>query len=145
MHHLPRGSTHILPPKFTCNNGEAFLSALLAVTTTTTTQQEDLLPWLTVRLQSPTFFVTLLLNKKMLRRHFKRRNYFAAAAARRADYRWCGVEQVDQAAPIPTRSNGWRYRGERERERPTGARRYSGPGSAFAYRSPGLSPGPGHR
>ena len=35
-------------------------------------------------------------------------NYYAAASARRAEYRWCGVEQVDQAAPLAGRSNGWR-------------------------------------
>ena len=80
----------------------------------------------------------------MLRRHFKRRNYYAAATAPRPEYRWCGVEQVDQAAPIPTRSNGWRYLGPRQGET---YRRQAvfGPGFRLRLPFPRLSPGPGHR
>ena len=81
----------------------------------------------------------------MLRRHFKRRNYYAAATALpRPEYRWCGVEQVDEAAPIPTRSNGWRYLGPRQGET---YRRQAvfGPGFRLRLPFPRLSPGPGHR
>eukprot|EP00903_Cladosiphon_okamuranus_P014403 g13371.t1 len=81
----------------------------------------------------------------MLRQHYKQRNYHAAATALpRPEYRCCGVEQVDQAAPIPTRSNGWRYQGEREGET---SRLQAVFGAGFRLRLPfpRLSPGPGHR
>ena len=60
------------------------------------------------------------------------------------EYRWCSVEQVDEAAPISTRSNGWRYLGPREGET---YRRQAVIGAGFCLRLPfpRLSPGPGRR
>ncbi|CAM9140299.1 unnamed protein product [Laminaria digitata] len=57
-------------------------------------------------------------------------------------YRWCYVEQVDQAAPLASRSNGWRYTG------PVGVtyRRQAVFGTGFRIRiSFPSSLGPGHR
>ncbi|CAM9601814.1 unnamed protein product, partial [Ectocarpus sp. 6 AP-2014] len=75
----------------------------------------------------------------------QKRNYYAAATALpRPEYRWCYAEQVDQAAPLPDRSNGWRYLGPREGET---YRRQAVFGAGFRLRLPfpRLSPGPGHR
>ncbi|CAB1116241.1 unnamed protein product [Ectocarpus sp. CCAP 1310/34] len=35
----------------------------------------------------------------------------AVSSPHATSYRWCYVEQVDQAAPVAGRSNGWRYMG----------------------------------
>ncbi|CAB1113970.1 unnamed protein product [Ectocarpus sp. CCAP 1310/34] len=77
-------------------------------------------------------------------RHYKKRHYYAAATARRPEYRWCGVEQVDEAVPMSTRSNGWRYLGPREGET---YRRQAVFGAGFRLHLPfpRLPPGPGHR
>ena len=60
------------------------------------------------------------------------------------EYRWCSVEQVDEAAPISTRSNGWRYLGPREGETYRGQAVF-GAGFRLRLPFPRLSPGPGHR
>eukprot|EP00903_Cladosiphon_okamuranus_P021688 g19941.t1 len=72
------------------------------------------------------------------------RNY-AAATAPRPEYRWCGVEQVDEAAPIPTRSNGWRYLGPREGGETYRRQAVFGVGFRLHLPFPRLSSGPGHR
>eukprot|EP00903_Cladosiphon_okamuranus_P005592 g5564.t1 len=77
--------------------------------------------------------------------HFLRRNYYAVATAPRPEYRWCGVEQVDEAAPIPTRSNGWRYRGPREGGETYRRQAVFGAGFRLRLPFPRLSSGPGHR
>ncbi|CAB1116067.1 unnamed protein product [Ectocarpus sp. CCAP 1310/34] len=77
-------------------------------------------------------------------RLYKNRRYYAGGTARRPEYRWCYAEQVDQAAPMPDRSNGWRYLGPREGET---YRRQAGFGAGFRLRLPfpRLPVGPGHR
>ncbi|CAM9189604.1 unnamed protein product [Pylaiella littoralis] len=78
--------------------------------------------------------------------HFKERMARASTAAvsspHATSYRWCYVEQVDQAAPLAGRSNGWRYLG------PGGItyRRQAVFGTGFRVRiSFPSSPGPGYR
>ncbi|CAB1110487.1 unnamed protein product [Ectocarpus sp. CCAP 1310/34] len=80
----------------------------------------------------------------MLRRHFKTTNYYAGGTARRPEYRWCYAEQVDQAAPLPDRSNGWRYLGPREGQT---YRRQAVFRTGYRLRLPfpRLPAGPGHR
>ena len=69
-------------------------------------------------------------------RHFKKK--FASTV--QEEYRWCYVEQVDQALPLP-RSNGWRYMG------PHGVtyRRQAVFGAGFRVRVVISSTGPGHK
>ncbi|CAM9948387.1 unnamed protein product [Ectocarpus sp. 6 AP-2014] len=78
--------------------------------------------------------------------HFKERMARATTAAvsspHATSYRWCYVEQVDQAAPVAGRSNGWRYMG------PGGItyRRQAVFGTGFRVRiSFPSSPGPEYR
>lgn len=56
-------------------------------------------------------------------------------------YRWCYVEQVDQAEPLANRSNGWRYVG------PRGVmyRRQAVFGAGYRVRISASSHGPGYR
>ncbi|CAB1116215.1 unnamed protein product [Ectocarpus sp. CCAP 1310/34] len=56
-------------------------------------------------------------------------------------YRWCCVEQVDQAEPLPNRNNGWRYKG------PRGVmyRRQAVFGTGYRVRISATSRGPGYR
>ncbi|CAB1096640.1 unnamed protein product [Ectocarpus sp. CCAP 1310/34] len=66
----------------------------------------------------------------------------AVSSSHATSYRWCYVEQVDQAEPLAGRSNGWRYMG------PGGVtyRRQAVFGTGFRIRiSFPSSPGPGHR
>ncbi|CAB1096373.1 unnamed protein product [Ectocarpus sp. CCAP 1310/34] len=49
-----------------------------------------------------------------LKKKMARSNTCAASSSSYAtSYRWCYVEQVDQAEPLANRSNGWRYMGPR--------------------------------
>ena len=82
-------------------------------------------------------------NTEMLH-HLKKR--LAAPTTRSSSqqqpgYRWCYVEQVDQAAPLANRSNGWRYKG------PRGVmyRRQAVFGTGYRVRILASSHGPGYR
>eukprot|EP00903_Cladosiphon_okamuranus_P015607 g14411.t1 len=73
-----------------------------------------------------------------------KRYYDAAAKAPRPEYRWCGVEQVDEAGPISTRSNGWRYLGPRVGGETIRRQAVFGAGFRLRLPFPRLSSGPGH-
>ena len=76
--------------------------------------------------------------------HFKKKIMApsSTAVSPLSSYRWCYVEQVDQAAPLANRSNGWRYFGPRG----VTYRRQAVFGTGFRVRTSfPSSTGPGHK